>query len=159
MRVKAISSGSSGPSSKPVDEELVKGFLDGLHDQALVGTALELLSIAENYTPENFEDKQRQTLMMLTDRSRKTAEEYLPKRIADNEEWQGQNSYTPDLSSIAIEKEAFAGAVLAKVTIDGDGDFSNKDRTFPTRRIRYRVKMIVKGIDDIKVSSWTSEVL
>ncbi|MCB1198814.1 MAG: hypothetical protein KDK51_10595 [Deltaproteobacteria bacterium] len=144
-------------SSNGMSEKIKTEVLQGVHDQLLVDTALDLLDIVENYDANNFESKQKEGFLMLEENFRNQAQQHLAQRVSDVQAWGGGQTFFPDEDKIKIEARDHYKGVEARVTVDGELEIKDQDGEIRMRDIQYAVTMVIKNLQDIDVTLWTSK--
>lgn len=130
-------------------------ILQGSHDAELVGFALDLLDIVENYTVENFESQQRRGFGMLEEGFRRGAEQHLSKRIEDIRSWGFSQKFFPDEETILIESREHYKGVEARVTVQGEIEMVDKQGNKTVQDVEYKVTMVGDHVENLKATSWT----
>ena len=158
----SASSSDDSEAKQSAEKHFTDKVVQQLEREMLIGTALSVLELAENYTPENFEERQLKALENASESLRPVAMEHLPRRVKENKEFQGHSKFSPDMSTATLETTVFGKAVRGKFYIDGDRWWSATGREPRTDRVRMGVTLLLKrDATDSPVthSGWTLEIL
>lgn len=159
LSVTFILSCTSGSSSKDGIEyspaEIKKILETNELDQKLAMDAVNFLKKVEVYTAENFEQKQKDAMKLLTPNFRKQAEEYLPKRVKMMKDNNYSQTFEPKMEDIVLQKMPYGDIVRARVKVPAIRVVTKDGEYIPKRDGEFGVTMLVYGIGNYRVQRWT----
>ena len=133
-----------------MDREVQKEILESdIHDDALVQAAIEGIKSHDEYTPTNFESKQRTYIERLKPEMRKPARSYLPNRAAQIRKSQISNIVQPHPESSQLTKTERDNAVRVQLIIQTMNQQQSRGKTHEPERMVYIVHLLVYDLDRI----------
>ena len=141
---------SSGDSGAPISGDLKNEILESdIHDEILVRAAIEGLKLHDEYTPSNFETKQREYIKKLKPEMRKPARTYLPNRLAQVQKQEVSNIVQLMPESNQLTKNAGPDAVRVRVIMEALNQKQASGKTQEPERMVYLVDLLVFDLDRI----------
>ncbi|MFP4260884.1 MAG: hypothetical protein ACLFS1_07385 [Opitutales bacterium] len=141
---------SSGDYGTPIRPGLKNDILESdTHDEVLVRAAIEGIKLHDEYTPSNFESKQREYIKKLKPEMRKPARAYLSNRIGQVQKQEISNIVQLMPESNQLKKTERPDAVRVRVIIEALNQKQARGKTLEPERMVYLVDLLVFDLDRI----------
>lgn len=141
---------SSGDRENAINPAIQKAILQSdAHDEMLVRAAIEGIKLHDEYTPANFESKQRAYISSLKPELRDPAREYLPQRAAQVRKAQASNIVQPIPEHSQLAKAKLEDAVRVQVIVEARNQRQANGETHEPEQLVYLVHLLVYDLDRI----------